>query len=33
MVGSYELGEMDLEEVVTLFLRATKVEDTTAEIV
>jgi hypothetical protein len=32
-VGSCEFGEMDLEEVVTLFLRAAGVEDTAAEIV
>jgi hypothetical protein len=32
-VGSYEFGEMDLEEAVTLFLRAAGVEDTAAEIV
>ena len=32
-VGSYEFGEMDPEEAVTLFLRAAGVEDTTAEIV
>ena len=32
-VGSCELGEMDLEEAVTLFLRAVRVEDTAAEIV
>jgi hypothetical protein len=33
MVGSCKFGEMDLEEVVTLFLRAAGVEDTAAEIV
>ena len=32
-VGSYEFGEMDLEEAVTLFLRAARVEDTAVEIV
>ena len=32
-VGSYEFGEMDLEEAVTLFLRAAGVEDTAVEIV
>ncbi len=32
-VGSYEFGEMDPEEAVTLFLRAAGVEDTSAEIV
>ena len=32
-VGSCEFGEMNLEEVVTLFLRAAGVEDTAAEIV
>jgi hypothetical protein len=32
-VGSCKFGEMDPEEVVTLFLRAARVEDTAAEIV
>jgi hypothetical protein len=32
-VSSYEFEEMDLEEAVTLFLRAARVEDTTAKIV
>jgi hypothetical protein len=32
-VGSCEFGEMDLEEAVTLFLRAARVEDTAVEIV
>jgi hypothetical protein len=32
-VGSYKFREMDLEEVVMLFLRATRVEDTATKIV
>jgi predicted nucleic acid-binding protein len=33
IVGSYKFKEMDLKEVVMLFLRATRVEDTTTKIV
>jgi hypothetical protein len=33
MVGSYKFREMDLEEAVTLFLRAARVGNTAGEIV